>query len=239
MPSRAATRLCSALVFAVSSSVAVAAHAQEAPLPPLPRVHVSAEGPDEALLEERTFGAADGEDGWRQLCYLPCNTTVTPDPYAQHRIVDGKRKRHVGIRGVDGEHVVLTYTRAPTEGTALLVGGIVVAGAGLAFAVAAVATAIAGPRTSSEPCADAACYRRRADAETARTTSNTLFAVGGVLGMAGAAGIVLGVITSRSTTRVSAPGATTAARVQPRAPTWSQPELPKPPNHTNVVELRF
>jgi hypothetical protein len=241
MPSRVENsvfrRVFAVLVFAAVGAAAVAAHADDAaPLPPPPRVNVSAEGPDEAVLEERAHGWADRDEGWRQLCYLPCNTVVTPDPYAEHRIVDGTHKRSVEIRGLDGERVVLKYARAPKEGTALLVGGIVVGGAGLGLVVGGIAKSIGniGSRPE-EPCrGDASCERRLADSKSADHTAQTLTTVGGLMFLAGGAGVVLGALTSKSSAMVSS-----HENDRARAPAWSRPDLPKPPNHTNMIELHF
>ena len=69
-------------------------------------------GPEEAMLEERTAFAFEKPDaGWRQLCGMPCQTTATVDPYAEHRVVDGHKTRPISILGADGERVVVARSR--------------------------------------------------------------------------------------------------------------------------------
>jgi hypothetical protein len=177
-------------------------------------VRVSVLGPEEATLEERTVGAFEKpEAGWRQLCGMPCQTTATVEPYAEHRVVDGHKTRRVSILGADGERVVVRYERAPTSAGLLFGGGIVAAAAGAAVAVTGlmfVATNVVPDRGQVICTPGAACQSRYeqavASAEDKQALGRTLAAAGGAVVLAGGVAILIGALTRKPSAHVSRPG---------------------------------
>lgn len=182
--------------------------------PQLPRVKVSAVGPEEAVLEERLGTFEQREAGWRQLCGMPCQTTATVDPYAQHRVVDGHKTRPVSILGADGERLVVKYERAPTSAGLLFGGGIVAASAGAAVAVTGlvlVATNLAPDRSELSLCSSSPACQGRYDqavahAEDKQSLGRTLALAGGATVLAGGVAILIGALTRKPTANVSRPG---------------------------------
>lgn len=178
--------------------------------PPLPRVHVSVEGPEEAVLEERVGAFEDREAGWRQLCAMPCQAVATADPYAQHRIVDGHKTRSVTILPRNGENLVLRYERAPAFAGVLFGGGIAVAAVGVVLAIGGLAVVASNGGPSYEQLSlcsgDAACQSRYhqavADADDKRAPGRTLAAAGGVTLLIGGVAILVGALNGKSSAHV-------------------------------------
>ena len=213
--------------------------------PHVPRVHVSVEGPEEGVLEERVGAFEDREAGWRQLCAMPCEAVATVNPYAQHRVVDGRKTRSVSIVGRDGERLVLKYERAPAYAGLLVGGGIAVAviGAVLLVGGGAVLASNAGPSYEQRSlCSgDAACESRwhQADADAAakRTPGRTLAAAGAVTALAGGGAILVGILSGESSVRVARPEPDAGAAA--RAASWARAPIPAPPNHAALLDVRF
>ena len=182
--------------------------------PQVPHVNVSAIGPEEAVLEERIGAFEQREAGWRQLCGMPCQTTATVDPYAEHRVVDGHKTRPVSIRGADGERLVVRYERAPASAGLLFGGGIVAAAAGAGVALTGLmllATNVVPDRAQLSWCgSDAACQRRydqaAANAEHEQSLGRTLAAAGAATVLVGGVAILIGALTRKPSPQVSRPG---------------------------------
>ena len=193
---------------AIGTASADESEALKSPIegPPLPRVQLSVEGPEEAVLEERIGSFEDREAGWRQLCSLPCQTGATADPYARHRIVDGRKTRSVTIHARGGEPLVLRYERAPASTGLLVGGGVVVGVVGVVLAVVGLAGIASNAGPSYEQLSlcsgDAACQSRwhqaDADADAIRAPGRTLAAVGGVTALVGGIAILVGALTTSS-----------------------------------------
>lgn len=102
-----------------------AAHAEDEPPA---RVVVTALGPPNALLEERT---TDG-GVWSRVCALPCERVVTAAPWARHRIVVGPDDHPFTVRAPEGARANVAYSEgARGARSALVVSGSATAGIGL------------------------------------------------------------------------------------------------------------
>lgn len=207
-----------AVVVVASLAPARTARADDdAPLPvegpQLPHVRVSALGPEEAVLEERIGAFEQREAGWRQLCVMPCHAVATVDPYAEHRVVDGKKTRSLSILGRDGERLVLRYERPPASAGLFFGGGIAVAAAGVALALSGLAIMVSNPgplREQLSVCSsDVACqsryHREVAIAEDRQSGGRTAAAAGAVTALVGGVAILIGALNRSSSARVSRP----------------------------------
>jgi hypothetical protein len=218
--------LCSRMSFA---------HAQQAEAPDAPRVDVplrgmvSAEGPRGAILEERPQGGADRGEAWRHVCDLPCRTEVTMNPHAEHRIVDGTRTMPVVIHGRDGKGVVVRYERASAARTPLIVGGVVVGLVGCVVGFAGVVSFLGNVNLDYHP----------DTVERRNHKARALLFVGGGLALVGVVTATLGTVIGPSSPTAVWHQDTRATRREPPTPTWARPELPTPPNHAAIVDLRF
>jgi len=67
-----------------------------------PRIDVRVQGGG-AVLQERRPGDVE----WRRVCESPCDDVVTPDPWAEHRIVANARIHPITIWGNAGDRVAI------------------------------------------------------------------------------------------------------------------------------------
>ena len=151
------------------------------------------------------------------------------------------------ISGEDGATRIVHYQRAPAASTPLLVGGVALSTAGVVVAVAGVVTALSNLHIDvygcgGDPGGEAEREKNRPSVEAAdrknAETSRTLGGIGAAMIVVGAVAIVVGALNSSSSMSVSSPAVPRAA-TRPRAPTWARAELPPPPNHTTLLEVRF
>lgn len=196
------------------------------------------------FLEERTPGAQGFDGGWRHLCTLPCQTVVTSDPYAAHRIVDGKSSRPVVIRGEEGANRVVRYERAGELGVPLIVGGIAVVATGAVLGAAGFLKALSHVTIwgcGGDKLCEAEEARTRGADDADRATARTMMGVGVALGIVGALAILVGALdaSSSASAKVSSPPDDRRAHIQPPSPTWARPELPRPAHHATLLEVHF
>ncbi len=238
------------LVIAAGCGTPTTAHAQaSAPAPP--RVDVFVQGTAGVFLEERLPDrtSTDPEAGWRYVCTIPCRAPVTSAPYAEHRLVEGARFVRVDIRGKEGAIRVVRYAGESPAATPLILGGVVVAGAGLGFvligALKGLSNALGhvdvygcGGDRNCEEAKAAPKTESAADAENKAQAQRSV-GIGFALMVAGALVLAAGGVKATPSVEVLSPDGARRARVQPRTPTWTVADLPRPPNHTALLELHF
>jgi hypothetical protein len=222
-------------VFAFSFSIVIAplfissfAHAEDE----AEHVIVHVQGGENAALQERL-----GDQEWTFVCELPCEATVTADPWAEHRIVDRHAKVFpLELRGRDGERIEVDLRRGSTDARrALFIGGAIVGGSGLVVFGVALPYALLPP-PSSRDCGEA-CAAQREDSDRARAVLAISFATMAAGGLMLAAGAILGRTSlTVSHGRESAPSGSPSHR----QPEWTGPEPPKPPPlHAKFLSITF
>jgi hypothetical protein len=219
-----------ALATLFASTFACASESDEAA-----HIVVRIHGGDNAALQERRADRAGDE--WTLVCELPCEATVTADPWAEHRIVERHAKvSRLELRGNDGERIDVDLRRGSADTRrAFFIGGAIVGGSGLVVFSVALPYALIPP-TSSRDCGDP-CAAQREDSDRARSVLAISFATMAAGGLLLVAGAVLG----RSSITFTH-GRELAPRGVPlhRQPEWTGPEPPRPPAlHAKFLSLTF
>lgn len=227
------------LVASATELTATRAHAQYA----APQVVVTFYGPrldERARLEEQARNF-QGADGWETLCEIPCTTRATIDPFARHRVVSGSTKLTVKLTGSDGEHVFVRFeSRSQRSITVMLASG----GLATSGLLVLLASMFAGLRTMGpdrgDPCkGTSSCDTRNTETDERSEIPATMLKAGLIGFGVGTLGLILGGLMSRTSVTVGRVPPRPETTALQRGPFWTQVELPRPPLHVPLVDLRF